>query len=414
VTETQYWDPFRPLGQGTVLLDRYRLHQLLGRGGMGDVYLAQDVVLNRQVAVKVFRSGTTSAGDAKRQQLEAELLARLSHPGLVTVFDAGFDAEEQLSFLVMEVVEGPTLADRLADGPLLEGRVRQVGAAVADALAYVHGRGVVHRDVKPGNVLFTDAEDYTRVKISDFGIARLADSARLTGDGLIVGSARYLSPEQARGEDVGPPADIYALGLVLLECLTGAPAFPGAGIEPVVARLHRNPQIPDGVDPALGRLLTVMTSRDPAERPTAHHVAAALGGAPISRPLPLAPVVAVSDPSDTTAPLGIETVEKDRDDKGHRWAWIAAACIAVLVALAWSVVVLERTPDADAGTVGGPSTASPEATESTPTSPTTATATQNEPTVLPARPSGDRTEADNGNGNGKGKSKGKGGKNKGD
>jgi eukaryotic-like serine/threonine-protein kinase len=184
VTETQFWDPSGPLAQGMVLSGRYRLHRLLGRGGMAEVYLAQDVVLNRRVAVKVFRSGTTSVEDAKRQQLEAELLAGLSHPGLVTVFDAGFDAEEQLSFLVMEFVRGPTLAARLVDdGPFLEGQVRQVGAAVAKALAYVHEHAVVHRDVKPGNVLFTDTEDYTRVKLSDFGIARLTDSARLTDAG---------------------------------------------------------------------------------------------------------------------------------------------------------------------------------------------------------------------------------------
>jgi serine/threonine protein kinase len=180
VTETQHWDPSRLLAEGRVLSDRYQLGRVLGRGGMGEVYLAQDMVLNRQVAAKVFHSAETSPGDGKRRQLEAELLARLSHPGLVTVFDAGFDAEEHLGFLVMEFVEGPTLAARLAGRPLLEGQVRQLGAAVAEALAYVHEHGVVHRDVKPGNVLFTDAEDYTRVKLADFGIARLADSARLT------------------------------------------------------------------------------------------------------------------------------------------------------------------------------------------------------------------------------------------
>jgi serine/threonine protein kinase len=138
VTETQYWDPSGLLAEGSVLSDRYLLGRLLGRGGMGEVYLAQDMVLNRQVAVKVFHSADTSLGDGKRRQLEAELLAGLSHPGLVTVFDAGFDAAEHLGFLVMEFVAGPTLAARLAGGPLLEGQVRQVAAAVTEALAYVH------------------------------------------------------------------------------------------------------------------------------------------------------------------------------------------------------------------------------------------------------------------------------------
>jgi eukaryotic-like serine/threonine-protein kinase len=157
------------LGEGTVLSGRNRLRRLMGRGGMAEVYLARDDVLNRQVAVKVFRSGTTLHSDAKRQQLEAELLARLSHPGLVTVFDAGLDADEELSFLVMEIVEGPTLAARLAAGPLHEGQVRQVGASLAEALAYVHEHGVVHRDVKPGNVLFCNADDHNSVKLADLG-----------------------------------------------------------------------------------------------------------------------------------------------------------------------------------------------------------------------------------------------------
>jgi serine/threonine protein kinase len=161
VTETQHWDPARPLAHGMVLSDRYQLGRLLGLGGMGQVYLAQDMVLGRPVAVKVFRAGTGSLRDGKRQQQEAELLASLDHPGLVTVFDAGYDAEEQLAFLVMEFVEGPSLAARLVGGPLLEDQARQLGAAVAEALAYVHEHGVVHRDVKPGNVLLTDAEDYT-------------------------------------------------------------------------------------------------------------------------------------------------------------------------------------------------------------------------------------------------------------
>jgi serine/threonine protein kinase len=407
------------LGEGTVLSGRYELRRLLGRGGMGEVYLAQDVVLNRKVAVKVLRSGSTSAGDAKRQQLEAELLARLSHPGLVTVFDAGVDADDQLVFLVMEFVEGPTLAARLTAGPLHEGQVRQVGAAVADALAYVHEHGVVHRDVKPANVLFTDAADYTRVKLADFGIARLADSAsRLTSIGTIVGSPQYLSPEQAKGEDVGPPSDLYALGLVLLECLTGAAVFAGSGIGPVVARLHRDPQIPDGVDPALGQVLIAMTSRDPAQRPTANQTATALGEASESRAVPLPQGVAVSDSSDTTAPRPpIGQVTTDRAESWHRWAWAAAACVAILVALAWSAVVLEVRPPVDqTGTVGGPSTAPSETTDPSPTSPTTASTTTSEPTVLSATPEGNTSEAHNSNGkdNGKGKNKGKGGKQPGD
>ena len=410
MTETDHWAPPSLLGEGTVLSGRYRLRRLLGRGGMAEVYLAQDDVLNRQVAVKVFRSGTTTSdSDAKRQQLEAELLAGLSHPGLVTVFDAGYDADGELAFLVMEMVEGPTLSGRLAAGPLHGGQVRQVGASLAEALAYVHERGVVHRDVKPSNVLFVDADDSSSVKLADFGIARLADSARLTDAGLIVGSAHYLSPEQARGEDVGPPSDIYALGLVLLECLTGAPVFPGAGIEPVVARLRRDPQVPDDVDPALGRLLTAMTSREPARRPTAHQVATALGRTPSIQPLPRLPDAAVNERGGPTEPLLAGAVRAGHGGRVHRWAWVASACAAILVALAGSAALLADTPSTGVTTTDLPSSiASPDATHA---SPTPTTAIPAEPAVQPAGAADDTAAEDNSNGknknDGKNKSKGK-------
>ncbi|HMG32114.1 MAG TPA: serine/threonine-protein kinase [Jiangellaceae bacterium] len=407
MTETDQCAPPSTLGEGTVLSGRYRLRRLLGRGGMAEVYLARDDVLNRQVAVKVFRSGTTLHSDAKRQQLEAELLARLSHPGLVTVFDAGFDADEQLSFLVMEIVEGPTLAARLAAGPLHESHVQQVGASLAEALAHVHEHGVVHRDVKPGNVLFSNADDHNSVKLADFGIARMADSARLTHTGLIVGSAHYLSPEQARGEDAGPPCDIYALGLVLLECLTGAPVFPGAGVEPVVARLHRDPQVPDDVDPALGRLLTAMTSRDAAQRPTARDVAAALGQAPNTRPWPRR-VVAMNDRGETTGTHQIGAAQVGQAGRGHRWNWVAAACGAILVASAGAGAMLgDPSPGEVEGTVVRPPTASPDATRISPASPTPTPSTSTQPAAQPAGAPGDTSAKDNGNGKSEERSNGK-------
>jgi serine/threonine protein kinase len=370
------------------------------------VYLARDDVLSRQVAVKIFRSATTLHDDLKRQRLEAELLAGLSHPGLVTVFDAGFDADEELSFLVMEIVEGPTLAARLAAGPLPEGQVRQVGASLAEALAYVHEHGVVHRDVKPGNVLFSTADDHNSVKLADFGIARMADSARLTQAGLIVGSAHYLSPEQARGDDAGPPCDIYALGLVLLECLTGTPVFPGAGVEPVVARLQRDPQVPDSLDPALGRLLTAMTSRDPAQRPTAHHVAAALGHAPKTRPLP-PPAVATGDRGETTGTRRIGAAQVSQAGQGRRWAWVAAACGAILVASAGAGAMLGDPSPGEAGTEVRPPTASPDATRVSSASPTATPSTSTQPAAQPAGAPGDTSAKDNRNGKSDEKGNGK-------
>jgi hypothetical protein len=419
IEQTQHWTPpaaeqtrlrvpSTPLFEDRVLSDRYRLDGLLGRGGMAEVYLAQDTVLGRPVAVKVFRPGTGSLRHGKRQQQEAELLASLDHPGLVTVYDAGFDSDEERSFLVMEIVRGPTLAARLAVGPLTEAEVRDVGAPLADALAYVHDRGVVHRDVKPGNVLFTDAGDHHGVKLTDFGIARMADTARLTEDGLIVGSARYLSPEQARGAEVGPPTDVYALGLVLLECLTGAPVFPGTGIETAVARLHRDPQIPDRVDPAFGRLLAAMTRRVPAERPTAYEAAAALRHASSTQHLP---ALDAHRDHDGTAGLG---------RSGHRWAWVAAACAAFIAAVIASAALLGQAPPHQGAAQVRPTTASSDAAQSPPAAPVTTPSEQAQPAVPPDAPraggeadAGAQADGGDTDANGDGKEKGKGKGNKG-
>jgi eukaryotic-like serine/threonine-protein kinase len=363
--------PRAPLGEGGVLVDRYRLRGLLGRGGMAEVYLAQDDVLGRPVAVKVFQSGPASLGEAQRQRHEAQLLASLNHPGLVTVFDAGVDANRHQAFLVMEIVRGPTLAARLADGPLPEGEVREIGACLAEALAYVHAHGVVHRDVKPGNVLFTDPDHYGAVKLADFGIARMADSASHTDAGLVVGSARYLSPEQALGAGAGPPTDVYALGLVLLECLTGAPAYPGAGIAAAVARLHRDPQLPDHLDPALRRLLTAMTSREPPLRPTAHEVAAMVTRGSSTRLLPS--VEALTDP-EKAAGQPLAAMLAGRVGRVHR-AWLAAACAAVVVALAGSAALREQSATGtETATVAPPASATVDAVQVPPATPTTPSA----------------------------------------
>ena len=349
---------------------------------MADVYVARDEVLGRPVAVKVFHSATGALGDPRRQRHEAELLASLNHPGLVTVFDAGVDAYRQRAFLVMEIVRGPTLAARLSTGPLPESEVREVGACLAEALAYVHDQGVVHRDVKPGNVLFT-AENDRRIKLADFGIARLADSANLTDAGLVVGSARYLSPEQALGAGVGSPTDVYALGLVLLECLTGAPAYPGAGIAAAVARLHRDPEVPDHIDPALGRLLAAMTSREPALRPTAREVAASLSRGPSTEPLPV--VGTLSGPNATTGQPP-QAIHAERIGRVHHRAWIAAACAAVIIALSGAVASLAQSISRDEPAAVAPApTATLDAAQLPPATAATANPSA-QPAVQPAAP----------------------------
>jgi len=320
---------------GALLAGRYHLRSLLGQGGMAEVYLAHDGLLGRAVAVKVFRPGCGLSEDQARRQVEARLLAGLSHQGLVTVFDAGNDQGIGREFLVTELVAGPTLASRLSTGKLDETEWRAVGADLAAALTYVHSRGIVHRDVKPANVLFTGkttaAGSGSSVKLSDFGIARYLEGARLTSEGLTVGTANYLSPEQALGADVTPASDIYSLGLVLIECATGSIVFPGSGIAAAAARLHRQPELPIGLGPDLNALFTAMTNREPGERPSAAMVTAALSrdsrgstsgaiaAAALNREGQHGPDVTVINQAATTHSLAIGR-RKSPEDEGNRAA----------------------------------------------------------------------------------------------
>jgi hypothetical protein len=271
-----------------LLGNRYRLVDLIGSGGMASVYRARDEVLGREVAIKLFRVASTNADDFERQQGEIAMLAGLAHPGLVTLFDAGNDETDPLhprSYLVMELIRGADLRNTLDSGPLSSDDVRHIGADLADALHYIHEQGVVHRDVKPANILLAHSpgnDTRPHPKLTDFGIARLVDGARLTATHFTLGSAGYLSPEQARGEQVGHPTDVYSLGLVLLECATGQRVFTGKGQEAAFAPLTRDPVIPADLDPILAETLRAMTSRSPESRPNAHEVALALRGiAPI-------------------------------------------------------------------------------------------------------------------------------------
>lgn len=265
-----------------VLLDgRYRLLELIGRGARGTVHRARDEALGRDVAVKLISTPVGDAGDLRRDQDEVKVLARLNHHSLVTLFDAGsdlLDSQGPRIFLVMELIEGPDLRDRISHGPLPPLEVGQIGQDMARALDYVHDNGVVHRDVKPANIVMFDYRNDTarvRAKLTDFGIAVMTKAAPAS-DGSFVGTAAYVSPEQAKGEVLGPPSDIYSLGLVLLECLTGVVSYPGEPLPSALARLLRGPDIPANLDPQWTRLLAAMTATDPAARPSASEVATAL------------------------------------------------------------------------------------------------------------------------------------------
>ncbi|QDY89012.1 serine/threonine protein kinase [Arthrobacter sp. UKPF54-2] len=270
-----------------ILSGRYRLGEVVGRGGMASVYSARDENLGRDVALKLFAPQSADADELKRQQAEIELLATLNHPSLVTLFDAGTDTripEEPRPFLTMELVEGQDLRSRIRHSPVPLDELAVIGAGLADALAYVHSLGIIHRDIKPANVLLVQVRpgEPLRPKLTDFGIARIVDGTRLTATGTMVGTAAYLSPEQARGADMGPASDIYSLGLVLLECIKGSVEYPGSAVESAVARLHRAPVIPDSVPAEWAALIRAMTALDPLDRPAAAELESALRQALIS------------------------------------------------------------------------------------------------------------------------------------
>ncbi|MCC3267033.1 serine/threonine protein kinase [Arthrobacter gengyunqii] len=265
-----------------LLGQRYRTVELLGTGGAASVYRAVDENLGREVAVKRFHPSVSDDDEYRRQQTETLLLATLNHPGLVTLLDAGTYAEEDgraSTYLVMELVDGPDLRKTLKSGPLTPAGTASLGADLADALNYVHSNGVIHRDVKPANILlYPQAENDTRLypKLTDFGIARMTEATVATAHGATIGTANYLSPEQALGGAVEPRTDIYSLGLVLLECLTGEKAFPGPIVESAVARLVRDPEIPAELGTEWVDLLRAMTARTVEARPEAHDAAGAL------------------------------------------------------------------------------------------------------------------------------------------
>ncbi|HUR14666.1 MAG TPA: serine/threonine-protein kinase [Mycobacteriales bacterium] len=268
----------RSLDSPVVLAERYELGSLLGTGGVAQVFRARDRILHRDVAVKVFGPGIDLNGP-ERERAEMRTLAGLSHPNLVPLHDAGTDHDHDppRAYLVMALVDGVSLAQQLDAGPLTQEQVRDLGAQVAQALAYVHGSGLVHRDVKPANILLDRSG---RPFLTDFGIARAVGAAALTAVGDTVGTAAYLSPEQVLGEEVGPAADVYALGLVLLEALTGEREYPGSTAETALARLNRPPRVASDLPAPLRELLVAMTAAAPDERPRAEQVAAGLGVVP--------------------------------------------------------------------------------------------------------------------------------------
>ena len=261
---------------GMTLGSRYTLTERIATGGMGDVWRATDSVLGREVAVKVMRASTAEDPTfAERFRDEARHSAGMSHQNIATVYDYGED--EGVAYLVMELVDGEPLSQMIARGPMNPDQVRGIVGQAALALAAAHAAGVVHRDVKPANILITPDG---RVKLTDFGIARAVDGASHTRTGEVLGTPQYLSPEQALGKGATGASDLYALGIITQEMLTGRKPFDsGSAVATALAQVNDPPPpLPDWVPSDLRRIVDQSLAKDPADRPTsAAAVAAALG-----------------------------------------------------------------------------------------------------------------------------------------
>jgi len=341
---------------------RYRLTAPLGEGGMSTLWRAVDQQLDREVAVKILRPQySADPGFAARFRQEARSVASLTHPNIVSVYDYGTDPDGATQYIVMQLVEGRDLAAILKErGRISADDAVQVAIAVASALEAAHRRGIVHRDVKPGNILITDDGD---VKVTDFGIARAVSEASMTVTGTTLGSVHYFSPEQARGDEVTGRSDVYALGIVLYEMLTGHRPFEGdsaAGV--ALKRLTENPPRPmvagQPLPPGLEAILRRALEREPDKRfPDAGSFAEALrawskdptsvpaglvGAVPAAAPLPAAgeptvyvppPVARPSDRAPYAGPPRQQARRVERRQGQPWWFWLLALLAVLLLGI---------------------------------------------------------------------------------
>jgi eukaryotic-like serine/threonine-protein kinase len=372
---------------------RYTVERLLGRGGMASVYLAHDGKLNRRVALKV-PADALAGDDAFRTRFlrEGRLAARLVHPNVVHIHDAGED--DMGLYIVMEYVDGKTLADELAQrGPMSPAQVAALGVDVCAALDAAHGAGLVHRDVKPHNIM--RAEDGA-TKLADFGVARFRDSTAVTEHGTVIGSAAYLAPEQARGEQVTAAADLYSLGVVLYEALTGRLPHEGESVPELLLRRDRDaptpvralaPDVPHDLDAAI----TSCLARSPDDRPAS---AAALGDQ-LGR-------TSGGDATRVLAPASAQTaLTRLMPTRAPHRKVLAIVSAMLLALLALTLGVWAGGDDTLAGPTS-PSTSRTTQAAALPAPPPPAGAVQPEPFVQAGC-----EDEDDGNGRGKGNGKGK-------
>lgn len=380
------------LSSGQLLAQRYRLSRCIAVGGMGEVWQAADTRLDREVAIKVLKPELSGDPEFRhRFHAEARVTASLNHPGIAAVHDYGEVASDpsgacSWAYLVLELVAGDPLATILMRQPRLPTeRTLNILEQAGDALQVAHERGVVHRDIKPANILITPDG---RVKLTDFGIARARDAAPLTHHGMVLGTAHYIAPEQAAGDETGPAGDVYSLGVVGYECLAGQRPFV-AERAVTVAMMHirdRPPPLPEDVPPAVRALIEAALVKDPRQRyRTGGEFAAAVGAVHAGHRLPLpAGVNGVKETATAVMPAMTPPTEMLAPSSLHRHparggaARIVTALLGVLVLVLGSYLVREKLRSS-----APPVTASPVTAQQTPAKPIPAEPIPTEPAPEP-------------------------------
>ena len=379
------------LQNGSIIADRYRLVRLIATGGMGQVWEALDTRLGRRVAVKVLKAEYSNDPEfLQRFRVEAQTTARLNDPGIANVFDYGEISDQTtshpLAYLVMELVDGEPLNSVISRlGKLSLTHTLDMLEQTGRALQAAHTAGLVHRDVKPGNILITPTG---QVKITDFGIAKAVDAAPVTQTGMVMGTAQYISPEQATGGDATSASDVYALGVVGYEALTGVRPFTGDGAITVAMKHIQDPPppLPDSIPPNVRELIDIALAKDPAHRyanggefagavaavRAGHRPPPPRGGGPASRPVSrpvAAPVPPPSRPQTTVyAPPSqpVPAVIEEGWTTGHKVLAVLAGflLIAAIALISYNLL------------------SSPSSSDEKPTTPTTTTTTPTQEQVV--------------------------------